>query len=331
MTVIVDGAFSNMVDASETGRLVTEALPGRDGKRDGLVMLGDTQRARWGATPLAGGDPWSYVGASHAGIVTLTESLAREGELVPLDGHEPACRIPMTTIGELFTVGPTHDRIGHLVGKDQRGAFTFYPRPDRRFRKDMSLWRTDRTKQVAIRVEPTHYGIEYDPSKVETMRDQAARLFYQKNIDWTSQSLLTAVTVKPVMGGRAWAALITDDPVVRCGFALWANSTLGMALHWTRGQRQQKGRTLTQIGAVGNMPCPDFRDPRLRASAEAVMHDHPELLDLRLDRAKYAFRDPARRTIDEHVSQMLGIESENVLRDLAADWCAEPSVNPTGQ
>ena len=252
---------------------------------------------------------------------------------MPLDSHEAVCRVPITTMGELFAVGPTQDRIGHPVGGDGRGEFALYPRTDRRTRKDLSLWATRHGAQTSIVVEPTHYGVVHgdDP---DSMRDLAATLFYQRNIDWRSQKILVAVTAKPAMGGSAWAALITDDPAIQFGFAIWANSTLGMAVHWSRSQRQQLGRSRAQIGAIQKMPCPDFRRPELHAAAREAMARHPELLTARLDRAKNAHQDAVRQHLDDTVAKMLGIPFEQgtcgVLRDVAENWCAEPSVSHRG-
>ena len=331
VTAILNGSFSNMIDASETGRLVSRSIAAKDGRSEGVVMLGDHQRARWGVTPLTGGDPWPYVGASHAGIITLAERLCRQGEMVPLDGHEPVCRVPMTTIGQLFSVGPTHHLIGHPFDGQPIGQFEFHLRADSLTRKDMSLWGTDSKAQTSIAVEPTHYGIVHgdDP---DSMRQHASTLFYQRNIDWRSQKILAAVTARPAMGGRAWAPLISGDPAVRFGLALWSNSTLGMAVHWSRAQRQQLGRSLTQIGAIKTMPCPDFRYPDLHAAAKVALANHPDLLTLRLDRAKNAHQDPVRQAIDDAVAGMLGIPVNaqgecGLLRDLATNWCAEPSVS----
>jgi len=41
------------------------------------------------------------------------------------DGTE-AGWVPMTTVGELFEVGPTHDLIGYPAGGDPRAAFTLH-------------------------------------------------------------------------------------------------------------------------------------------------------------------------------------------------------------
>ena len=336
--VIIDGAFAGLADAAETGRAVTEMLSSRhraspDGARQGRLRLGRAERARWAVVPAAHGDPWSLVGASDTDVIALAERLARRGEIVPPDGSHVVCGVPMTAIGELFAVGPTHHLIGHLAGRSDIGAFEFHPIADDLIRKDTALWSANSKRQTAVKVKATHFGLatSSDPLLVSEMRGKASRLFYQRNMRWTSQKLLAAVTDRPVLGGRAWTALISEDPVIRCGFAVWANSTLGMAVHWSRGQRQQMGRSLTQIKAVKAMPCPDFSDPRLRAAAEILMPLADDLFEAELLPANQADRDPARQAIDDAAAAMLGIPADDegrcgLLRDLAVNWCAEPSV-----
>ncbi|MCY4204355.1 MAG: hypothetical protein OXE92_01365 [Bacteroidetes bacterium] len=88
------------------------------------------------------------------------------------------------------------------------------------------------------------------------MRQFRSTLFYARNMRWTSQALLAAVTNYPGMGGRAWTSLQHEDERICKSFALWANSTLGFLVHWTQGQRTQSGRATNQIKALAQIPCP---------------------------------------------------------------------------
>ncbi len=159
------------------------------------------------------------------------------------------------------------------------------------------------------------------------MRRCRSTLFYQRGIFWPSQVALVAVTDKPVMGGRAWCALLHDDPVVRFGFAIWANSTLGMVVHWSRAQRQQHGRSSTQLEGIRQMPCPDFNETATHAAARDLLSASQHVLSDRLMPARDAHRDPARAALDEAAAHLLGIPDAESLRDLARNWCCEPSVH----
>ena len=373
MTVALDEPFASIAVAAETGRSVDAALRGREEQRDGNVTVGTAVVGRWTVLPAAEGGPWAAVGAESFGAVAVAERLTRRGEFVPLDAHEPVCEIAMTTIGELFELGPSHDRIGHPAGGDGRGAFELWPITDDHVRADVSLWASDADAQTMLTVDPTHYGLAVGPRlaaarerAIEQLRRRLSRtnggvpgesavaeaaaeaeaneraraqaalgemrrcrstLFYQRGIFWPSQVALAAVTDMPVMGGRAWCALLHDDPAVRFGFAVWANSTLGMVVHWSRAQRQQHGRSSAQLEGIRLMPCPDFRDTSISAAARELLEDKPELLRTTLMPARDAYRDPARAALDEAAARLLGIADAESLRDLARDWCREPSVH----
>jgi len=61
----------------------------------------------------------------HAGLAVAADNLAHGR----LDFLGTSVELPtgMTTLGEMFRVGPTHDLIGHLHGGDGRGAFELFP------------------------------------------------------------------------------------------------------------------------------------------------------------------------------------------------------------
>ena len=134
-------------------------------------------------------------------------------------------------------------------------------------------------------------------------------------------------------------------------FALWWNSTVGMIVHWTQGQRTQNGRSTTQIGALRKIPC-----PRLDRLSDAALGFAAAQFDALSNRvllpAKDAAADSVRQEIDaavsrifeihktqsaseEEVSLQRGLDSDSlpesgignamgILREL---WCAEPSVH----
>ena len=373
MTVALDEPFGSIAVAAETGRSVDAALRGREAQREGNITVGTAVTGRWTMLPAADGGPWAAVGAASFGAVAVAERLTRRGEFMPLDAHEPVYRIAMTTIGEMFELGPSHDRIGHPAGGDGRGAFELWPITDDQVRPDTSLWASDAEAQTALTVEPTHYGLAVgprlaaardkaltrlqhklsrtnggQPSDAATAQAQAeaeaaerarsqdalaemrrcrSTLFYQRGIFWPSQVALAAVTDKPIMGGRAWCALLHDDPVIRFGFAIWANSTLGMVVHWSRAQRQQHGRSSTQLEGIRQMPCPDFNEDLTHARARELLETEPELLRTKLMPARDAYSDPARAALDNAAARLLGIPDAESLRDLARNWCCEPSVH----
>ena len=299
--------------------VIAEAIRGTD---TGPVIVGrEVGVAKMFRT--VGGRPWSYVGAVHEDIATIADLLSL-GVLQDLEGNEISC-IPMTTIGALFTVGPTHDRIGHPVGGDDRGAFTFHQVISEtdtigRYR---SLWGANSKTQTCLVVTPTHKGTPYT-AKADIIWDTRSTLFYARGMRWTSQSVVAATTRHKVMGGRAWTGLWHDDVRIQKAFALWANSIYGMMIHWTRGSRTQSGRASLQVKAISKVPCPDFAqfDDTILDEAAAKfdrLHDSDMLP------ARMATQDKTRAAINSVVSHM--INAPNYDTDtLTKIWCAEPSV-----
>ena len=280
----------------------------------------------------ADGRQWSPLGVTHVGLAAAANALT-EGTVLFDDLDEPLC-VPMTTLERLFEVGPTHDLIGHMPERDPRGAFEFnkLTGPTDVWGKDRALWAANSKTQKQLVVHPTHKGSAPtgvgSESKRAAMRQHQSMLFYARNMRWTSQAILAASTRQSVHGGRAWTSLGHKDKRILKAFALWANSTVGMIVHWTQGQRTQLGRAPTQIGALREIPCPRLdllTETRLNAAARVF----DELASKTLRPTCQAHADTIRHGIDAAVIAMLALSDDaaktvEILRWL---WCNEPSVH----
>lgn len=279
------------------------------------------------------GRPWSALGVVHAALAGFAYRLSTEGVFDFGDVIEEL-PVPLTTLEGLFTIGPTHHRIGHLRGNSPIGAFELCPLTSSSdsWGLDRALWAADSKSQTKLVIQPTHKG--YAPSGVGSnsaraaMRRFQSTLFYSRNMRWTSQSLVSATCPRVVLGGRAWTALLHQNDTLRKALALWANSTLGMIMHWTQGQRTQAGRSTTQMAALRTIPCPNLEglEQHQLAIAAAVFD---ELRTQVLLPACQAHADPVRRKIDSAVVKMLSLSSNAataipIVRWL---WCNEPSVH----
>ena len=270
----------------------------------------------------------------HVELAVAAKQLTK-GRLI-FAGLSKAFPFGMTSLGEIFEIGPSHDSIGHLEKGDGRGAFEFFPVQGETdaIGADRSLWAADSKAQSCLVVPPTHKGVPVKgrARKCEEMRALRGRLFYARNMRWTSQALLAAMTKNDAMGGSAWTVLQHQDHRVCKAFMLWANSTLGMIVHWTRGQRTHSGRSRTQVKALGKIPC-----PRLDALGDPVL----DRVAARFD--ELAFRpllpvcqshaDETRREIDSVTAELLDVPKRmrEVVETLRFLWCREPSVHGWNQ
>lgn len=279
--------------------------------------------------PEEDGAPWSYLGVENADLAVDSLLLAK-GELRCWNtGQSHKIQCGMTTLEKMFQVGPTHHLIGHLPGREPIGAFEFHPLADERvIARDASLWEANCKTQKWLLTEPTHKGLEVRKELAQRMRDQKSKLLYRRGMRWTSQALLAATTRDEVIGGSAWTTLGHADARVQKVFALWANSALGMMVHWTRGQRTQKGRSTTQIGALRQIPCPNLaRLPAAKLERAAKSFD--EMTKLELKPACQAHCDENRKRIDDVVLAMLSLPKslKKTIDKMRNAWCAEPSVH----
>lgn len=296
------------------------------------ILIGGDEIGRIGTFAVEhDGSPWSNVGVVHSGLADSAMQLI-EGRVQALR-HSERLSLPMTTLDEVAKIGPTHHLIGYLNGGQPRGAFEFYKVKDvvDALGSDSSLWHAQADSQRQLIVVPTHKGFlqrDSDEDEANRMRDWQSTLFYSRNMRWTSQSLLTASTEQPVLGGRTWTALINEDQRVLKALALWCNSTFGFIAHWTVGQRTQAGRSTTQINALKNVPCPNF-NKLSKDSLDLAAKRFTELSSATFLPACQAHIDPARIALDEALIEILGLSdtSKQTLETMRILWCHEPSVH----
>lgn len=286
------------------------------------------------------GAPWSHLGALHPELSVAALALATDGVLQRWDnGQDIHLQCGMTTVRWLFRMGPTHHLIGHLASSKpsvRTGAFTMHPVVDRHdaVGEDRALWNANAESQRRLLVGPTHKGLPYAAATAQdkaNVRGKMGRLFYQRNMRWTSQKLLAASTSSPMHGGSSWTSLMHADDGVLCAMSLWFNSIFGMLVHWSQASRQQEGRARTQVNAVRKMPCPNaaaLTNAQLRKAAEWFAKIEKQTLLP----ARKANEDPARRMIDEAVVDVFGLPNEalDIIDAWRCLWVAEPTVSGAG-
>ena len=324
-----------MGEAGAVGGAVVEAAKTCADSGRSVVMVGSDEI---GSVVRLDGDadaPWSHLGVLHPEISAAALSVAVHGVVRGWGGEGTLpLKCGMTTIGELFDMGPTHHLIGHFpTAKPQNrtGAFVMHEIDAAdALGEDRSMWGADCKAQTNLVALPTHKGLPFagaSDGERNRIRGMRGTLFYARNLRWTSQALLAARTEKLLHGGRAWLALRHADEAVLCAMALWFNSTLGMMVHWSQAGRQQLGRAGTQLGAINRMPCPDANKlTKAQVGKAAKWFDHMKAKDLHP--GNKADEDCVRALLDEAVADVFGLSSEalQVIADWRRLWVAEPTV-----
>ena len=339
--VALDAQFPSAAVASETARAVWGTSQNLEvGGDKGTLYVGGDRVGEWmhmKCPTLV----WGSAGAADLhGISSVAEKFAG-GELKISDSK--TISFPVTPLGNLMSVGSTHDKIGYLARVpvkggsvregDPRGAFKWHDiSTDSDMRKgDLSLWHAKAEKCCTVYVSPSHYGTEHDAEKAAGIRGEKTDIFIQRNIRWTSQKVLVARTNISILGGSSWAGLSHNDETLKFAFTVWANSIFGFIAYWQQGQRQQSGRTRMQIADTHKLLVPDFSDSRLAArAAEAHKTENiDQLFTTQLDRANKCGEDPHRQQLNLIAAKILGIPEEHqeeIIKRLSQAWAAEPSV-----
>ena len=86
----------------------------------------------------------------------------------------------------------------------------------------------------------------------------AGRCHLNSDFRFNSQSTCAVLTERVAIGGRAWPSVNFHDVSHETAFVLWANSTLGLLLHWWVASKQQSGRGSITLSRLPDLPVYDF-------------------------------------------------------------------------
>ncbi len=282
------------------------------------------------------GFPWYGVGNANHEFAEVVDSLMRGDCYDPLRLENTRMDLDMATLQVVCGTGPTHHLIGHLSGRDPRGAFrwTEIEATDGAGSAQKSMWSADSKTQTRMQANPTHEGLAVDIDLARRMVAARGKWFLSRNLRWTSQALALAYTASENHGGSSWTALQDLPDATGACLALFYNSVFGAIMRQGYAQSTQPGRARIQVGAIGGLPCPDFgaRTPEGHRARQVAALWFDSLKELELEPFAYCFRDESRHQIDSVVAEMLGLDhrSKDIQAMLARYrllFASEPNVN----
>ena len=267
---------------------------------------------------------WSGVRVNDYSLAQTAHQLAESKVWLP--GRPTAGRCKITVLSEVGSLGLYHLDI---TGPPRRGPFSrisgsptaTYP----------SLWNHDAKKETRIVCQPDSQlqvrpGME---SKANIVWETASRTHLNFEFTFGSQALAVAFTERATIGSSVWPNVRFGDQSFDFVFAVWSNSTLGLLTYWWHSSRQQSSKARMTIRSAGSLPVLDFcalTGDQL-ATGKAIFD---EFRELDLEPAYLADADPNRALLDRRVvCDLLGFDEDiyRAVRQLAAKWCAEPSVH----
>ena len=308
------------------------------GNDRGRIIVGDAVGTYYKMTNLGEGTPWSALGSS-GDYTNLTEVVTAGAAWDPATGGITIFSLPMTTLGNLVSKGPTHHYIGissESEGTHPTGAFLLHPSGktgQNDIQTNPSMWNVDAKNQVRVTCSPTHYGEPRSTAaEAREMLQSAGHFHISRGLRMSAQKIAVAYTEDACMGGRSWNTFKGEDGVVKA-VTLFLKSTYGILIRVGYGQSSDLGRSPIHVEAIDGHPIPDFarRGNAGRRARRIAVENFERLRTLPLERISLSALDPNRAEIDRVATLMLGLdwnpETENMLDSWRRLMCLQPGVN----
>jgi len=93
--------------------------------------------------------------------------------------------------------------------------------------------------------------------KIAKIQATASHCHFNCDFQFNSQSTGMQFTPRRTIGGRAWLSILLATPEQEKALVLWANTSLGLLLHWRHANKQQVGRGCIGRSTLRTLPILD--------------------------------------------------------------------------
>ena len=259
---------------------------------------------------------WSGVQFARADLIRSAFKLLDDGEVwVPGGGKD--ADVPLCRIDELGQVGPDRRRL--VDGFDRTGSVTAYP----------LVAGHDTEKRKSLICSPDAYLSPLAkprggqrPGYGDHLWQQSSRLLVAERLRLDTTRVVAMRSEERVLS-NVWWPVRTEDLTTEKALAVWLNSSLGLLTVLAQRTSTEGGWVAMKKADLEELPVLDTR--RLSPSR---LQDLTDLFDAvseeefeRLPDMAYCL---ARKSLDDGVSEILGLPDLSKLRDLLA---SEPVVS----
>jgi hypothetical protein len=306
-----------MVGASASTQILR--LIGRGGVRrleDGPVgstpiHFGDDIVGHVLSAPLpADSSGWNLSRIADLSLAQAAYQLAERARVwLPGMQESSACSLPISRILNVGTIGPYHADINWTNANGTiRGPFEILPVAPGAAPTYPVLWTNDAPTQRTLKFEADSEG-QIKQGRTEQEGDLIARkaahiwatashAHFNRDFHFNSQCTGMQYTSRRTIGGRAWLAIQLKSEDQEKALVAWANTSLGLLLHWWHANKQQSGR-----GSIGKLALEGVRVYDVTSLAPAKLKIASTVFDELCDKPLLPFHeidhDPIRRLLDE--------------------------------
>jgi hypothetical protein len=179
-------------------------------------------------------------------------------------------KIVVSTIGNIGEIGPYHSDIEGKTAKGGiRGPFAREQLKPKDVPTYPILWAHDAERERTLSFEADFQGFplkgktpaekELVDKRVASVWATASHCHFNQNFQFNSQATGMQFTKRHTIGGRAWISVKLASAEQEKALVVWANSSLGLLLHWWHANKQQRGRGNIGKEALQSLPVIDVR------------------------------------------------------------------------
>ena len=272
--------------------------------------------------PVSGG--WNLSRIADLSLAQTAYQLINKKSIwLPTMNKSEIVDIPLTTVANIGEIGPYHADInGNTSTGGIRGPFNIFPIKPNSVPTYPVLWSHDAESERTMSFDGDCEGFPRQGSrseeqaivdlKVASIWNTASHCHFNRDFRFNSQSTGMQFTPRKTIGGRAWLSIRLSSVDQEKALVLWANTSLGLLLHWWHANKQQSGRGSIGKSMLQTLPTLDVTTLEPKLLAEAVklfdaMCEQPLLPLHEID------RDSIRKELDEAFARDVLRLSEPIL------------------
>jgi len=238
-----------------------------DGPVGGTPLLfGDEVVGQMLDAPLPTTGGWALSRVADLALAQTAYQLANKGRVwLPSMNESDATAIPMTTVAAIGKIGPYHaDVNGNTATGGVRGPFDISPVKPNSVPTYPVLWSHDAERERTVSFDADSEGtprrgasqeeLAAIAHKISSVWSTASHCHFNRDFRFNSQSTGMQFTPRKSIGGRAWPSIQLSSIEQEKALALWANTTMGLLLHWWHANKQQDGRGSGGILSLRTQP-----------------------------------------------------------------------------
>ena len=259
---------------------------------------------------------WSGMQFARADMVRSALRLLDDGE-VWIPGEEGTTSVSLCRLGDIGQVGP--DRRDVWDGFERTDTVTAYPMVENHDTKQRRRLVTEPDKYLAPLTKPRPGR---NLKAVAQLWPKAGRLLVAERL-WLETARVAAIWSETRVLSNVWWPIRVGDAAREKALAVWLNSSLGLLTLLAQRTSTRGGWVAMKKGDLEKLPVLDVR-ALSQVQLQALSELFDELTEAEFERLSAMAHCPARESLDNGLSRILGLPD---LRNLRALLASEPVVS----